>query len=189
LTGLVDGIAIDQVFWGEPPAARKISLPEPNTSCHTAPSWQWDEVTFQFLAWPSSSEAKANNQSCVLLVKYANQTLLLPGDIDQTIERQLLDSGELPAADITLLLAAHHGSRTSSSSVFVNYVQAERVVYSAGYRNQHGHPHPDVVERFEAVGSQAFNTSTSGALEFIWQPDKPLEVIEYRRKQRRYWHQ
>lgn len=186
--GLLDNIAVDSVLWGETPPARLWALPEKNASCHEAAPWQWDGVNFQFLTWPISAGAKSNDRSCVLLVEYAGQTLLLPGDIGTAIEQRLLNAGQVPAG-IDLLLAAHHGSRSSSAAAFVEFIQAKQVIYSAGYRNSHGHPHPIVVERFNTAGSRAFNTANSGALEFIWRRDQPLEIVEYRVKQRRYWHQ
>ena len=62
-----------------------------------------------------------NNGSCVIKVSDQYHSVLLPGDIDQSIEKQLVDvHPKQLQADI--LLAAHHGSNTSSSSEFIQAV-------------------------------------------------------------------
>lgn len=191
--GLMGAMAVDHIWWGEPARTHALAVvqqpnPKHSRSCHDMPSWEWDQVKFRFLTWPISPNTKPNNYSCVLLIDYQGQTILLPGDIDQQVERQLMLQGDLPAT-LNLLLAAHHGSRTSSSTAFVEYLRPTQVVFSAGYRNQHGHPHPLVVERFAQVGSLTFSTAESGAIEFIWAQGEAVEIVEYRHRQRRYWHQ
>lgn len=188
LQGLLEAVEVGHVYWGEPARPGPTAMPESATNCHTQPPWEWDQVRFRFLSRPLFAGTKPNDSSCVLLVEYRDQTILLPGDISQTVEQLLLAGDQLPP-NINLLLAAHHGSRSSSSPAFVTHTRPEMVVFSAGYRNQHGHPHPKVVARFDAVASRTFNTAQTGALEFIWDADKPVQVIEYRQRQRRYWHQ
>lgn len=188
MNGLRNGIKVEHIYWGEPVRAGQPPLPQPASNCHIEPPWQWDEVTFRFLAWPQYPQTKSNDFSCVLLIEYAGQAILLPGDSSASVERRLLAGDDLPEA-VALLLAGHHGSRTSSSAAFVKHVRPQMVVFSAGYRNQHGHPHPAVAARFQESGSRAFNTAHSGALEFIWEKQKPVQVIEYRQQQQRYWYQ
>lgn len=155
-------------------------------NCHQQHVWQWHQVSFEFLPATITRRTNDNNRSCVLLISYANQSILLPGDIETRVENQLLAEQKLPD-HLTLLLAAHHGSRTSSSARFVSSTTPEFVVYSAGHRSQHGHPHPLVRKRFQAVGSREFNTADSGALVFEWSDGKPVNIIEYRKAQHRYW--
>jgi competence protein ComEC len=191
--GLVGAMTIDYVWWGEPARTKALARAQQSQStysksCHEMPGWEWDQVKFRFLTWPISPDTKPNNHSCVLLIDYLGQTILLPGDIDQQVERHLVQQGNLPAT-LNLLLAAHHGSRTSSATVFVEHLRPAQVVFSAGYRNQHGHPHPLVVERFAHAGSQTFSTAESGAIEFTWAQGAQVEIVEYRHLRRRYWHQ
>jgi competence protein ComEC len=187
LTGLLEKISADQLFAGE---LEKIPQKIPNRieiqNCHQIPEWQWQAVHFQFLQFPRLARASANNHSCVLLISYGEHHILLPGDIETAVENQLIRDQQLPEK-LHLLLAAHHGSRTSSGAGFVNKMQPEIVVYSAGYRSQHGHPHLQVRQRYQAVGSREINTAESGAILFEWDQNKLQRVREYRLFNRRYW--
>lgn len=155
-------------------------------NCHQQPPWRWNQVSFEFLPVSVSRRATDNNKSCVLLIRYRDQTILLPGDIETRVEHQLLSENKIPA-DLTLLLAAHHGSRTSSSAKFVRHTRPQFVVYSAGYRSQHGHPHSQVRKRFAANNSHEFNTAESGALIFEWFDDEAMTFSEYRKIAKKYW--
>lgn len=184
LAGLLEKIHPDKLLMGE--FSNRVDTTLNPQNCHQAPSWQWDHVRFRFLTWPISTSASANNHSCVLLISYAGQTILLPGDIERDVEQQLLRHKQLPA-NIQLLLAPHHGSHSSSTVGFVNYTAPQEVVYSAGYRNQHGHPHRDIRSRYQAVGSREWNTATQGALVFEWRNGAFASAVSYREKARRYW--
>ena len=65
-----------------------------------------------------------------------------------------------------ILIAPHHGSKTSSSFTFLNAVKPLHVLFSAGYRSQFGHPHTNILERYNKKGVMAFNTAESGALTY-----------------------
>ncbi|MGO1343219.1 ComEC/Rec2 family competence protein, partial [Chromohalobacter japonicus] len=104
-----------------------------------------------------------NDRSCVLQVTAGDQRLLITGDAGSDIERRLLAGLETP---LTVLVAGHHGSRSSSSQAFVARTRPEHVIFSAGRDNAHGHPHPEVVRRFRHAGSCLWNTATDGALRF-----------------------
>jgi competence protein ComEC len=183
LAGLMEKVSVDQLLAGEP---GKIAPDIKKENCHEAAAWQWQSVHFQFLTFPQLARANANNHSCVLLIRYRDQAILLPGDIESSIENQLLRDQQLPEK-LNLLLAAHHGSRTSSGAGFVNKMQPDVVVYSAAYRSQHGHPHLQVRQRFQAVGSREINTAFAGAVIFEWRQNQAPLVREYRQFQRRYW--
>lgn len=156
-------------------------------ACRAGQGWRWQGVEFSII-WPVATGADTNNnQSCVLLIQVDDQRILLPGDIEGEVERQLLARGSLPGP-LMLLVAPHHGSKTSSSQPFVEFLKPGHVVYSAGYRHHFGHPHPDVRTRYRNHGSTEWNTASSGALQFRWERADRLEVVEQRRARRRYWH-
>ena len=79
-----------------------------------------------------------NNSGVTLRVSYGEVSFLLPADIHRYTEEVLVASGTTLGA--TVLKAAHHGSATSSSQAFLNAVQPEVVVVSAGLDNKFGHP-------------------------------------------------
>lgn len=194
--GLLEKVQVGQVLEGEPERVSVSGLTGTSASpasqsCHDYPPWRWQAVEFRFLAVPESARGSvfnnANNQSCVLLISHGDEHILLPGDIETRVEHQLLYSDQVPS-DLALLAAAHHGSRSSSGLLWVQRTRPRYVVYSAGYRSQHGHPHPQVRARYDAVGSQSFSTADAGALIFRWR-DLRLESVElYRDKARRYWY-
>ncbi|MEM6707691.1 MAG: DNA internalization-related competence protein ComEC/Rec2 [Pseudomonadota bacterium] len=141
-------------------------------ACRRGMRWSWDGVRFEFLA-PIVPGGGSNADSCVLLVSNATGSarLLLPGDIDRATEHRLEwhdQKGEL------LLLAPHHGSRTSSSSAFVRRLAPSIVVFSASRFSRFGHPHSTVVERYRRVGARLVSTGVHGELR--WYSAKPAEL-------------
>ena len=105
-----------------------------------------------------------NAASCVLRVTSARARLLLPGDIEAAEERELATRPEFGQVD--LLLAPHHGSRTSSSAALVGATQARHVIVSSGHRNRWRFPAGDVVNRWRESGACVLNTAEAGALGF-----------------------
>src|SRR5690606_37431926 len=108
LHGVLEGVNVDQLLVGE--RARPLdSFSDGNVlhgldirSCHDYPAWQWDGVNFRFLILDDVHLNNSNNRSCVLLIEYAGQSILLPGDIEARGESYLIASGQLPPA-LTLL--------------------------------------------------------------------------------------
>lgn len=185
LKGLLEKVEPRKLLAGEP--ERVASVAQPLQVCHGYPAWRWQAVEFRFLMVPTSARNNANNHSCVLLISYGDEHIILPGDIETRVEHQLLYADQVPGK-VALLAAAHHGSRTSSGALWVQHTLPRYVVYSAGYRSQHGHPHPQVQARYHAVGSQAINTAESGAAVFRWR-DGYMQTVELQRqKARRYWY-
>ena len=68
-----------------------------------------------------------------------------------------------------VLKVAHHGSRSSSSDVFLSRVSPDVAVISAGEDNRFGHPHQDTVETLlrHVHKDLLFLTSKSGDVEFV----------------------
>lgn len=194
LPGLLQSVQVDELLLGQYkplfiPGNEQESIyakAKYTGSCHDAASWKWQDVEFHFVKWPLRKRASANNYSCVLLIEYRGQKILLPGDLEKEIEYQLLRIGGLPE-NIQVLLAGHHGSLSSSSVEFVNLVKPEQVVYSSGFQNRYGHPHPKVRSRFQTIHAREFNTANQGALEFAWKDGQALPVLAYRQVRKRYW--
>lgn len=187
LTGFLEKVKAKQIITGDPAISSAHKNFSEIQNCHEKKSWQWHQVSFEFLPVIITPRTTDNNKSCVLLIRYQDQTILLPGDIETRVEHQLLADKKFPG-NLTLVFAAHHGSRTSSGPRFVRHVSPDFVVYSAGFRSQHGHPHPQVRRRYESAGSREFNTADSGAIVFSWYENNNAPVISEQRKQeQRYW--
>ena len=155
--------------------------------CVAGESWRWPGgQIFQFLSPAIETARSSNNSSCVLQIEVGNYRLLLPGDIDNERERTLVRYwGEMLSSE--WLLAAHHGSKTSSSLTFLKHARPQAVVISSGYANRFGHPHPSVTRRLQGVDASLYHTAADGAVEFTIVPGKALEVSVFREFYRRYW--
>ena len=131
--------------------------------CHTS-NWQafgdLQVRTFNLLG----KGFQDNNASCVLQVEYAGKRLLLTGDIESMAEQQLWQAyGSELASDV--MLAPHHGSQTSSSRVFLDFVQPRVSVISAGFDNRFNHPHASVLQRYWQHDVFWLNTAIHGQVE------------------------
>lgn len=162
--------------------------PSLKTGCERGQQWQWDGVTFTVLhpgpeAYTPTLSRGGNNSSCVLLIRAAAGSALLTGDIEGEGERALLSQGVSP---VTVVVAPHHGSGTSSSSLFVAATRPDVTIFSTGYRNRWSFPRAEVVERWQAAGSRTYDTSESGAIAVSFTMNEVL-VRERRHTRRRYW--
>lgn len=159
--------------------------------CLAGQDWDWDGVHFEILSpdLPGYSNAKMkdNDRSCVLRVSSGKHSVLLAGDIEKKAEIFLMRdyADRLPS---TLLVAAHHGSKSSSSAEFVAAVQPEYAIFTAGYRNRFHHPHPDVLARFKDAGSELLRSDEDGAIIVEMSAEK-FSVECYRKSHARYWQQ
>lgn len=160
------------------------------TGCVAGQTWEWDGVRFSVLNGPADAVGERsadNNGGCVLRIETGPYAALLPADIERDAEARLVrDAQEVLQADV--LLAAHHGSRTSSTSDFVDAVDPKLVIFSAGYANSYRHPRPEVVKRFARRGSAMHMTGHEGALTLHVDPETGVSTVQAWRAQRpRYW--
>ena len=109
----------------------------------------------------------SNNDSVVLRLAYGDVTFLLTSDIESEAERRLADGGA--ELDSTVLKVGHHGSKSSTTTRFLEAVSPAVAVISAGRDNAYGHPAPPVVQRLEAeVGGQnVYRTDIHGHIEIV----------------------
>jgi competence protein ComEC len=107
---------------------------------------------------------EANNHSLVLHLQFGQISYLLPGDIEEPVERRLVQTGQPLAA--TVLKSPHHGSKTSSSEAFLTAIDPQVVVISVGEDNRFGHPSPEVLERYAAHDLPVLRTDYHGTIEF-----------------------
>ncbi|MEM1153122.1 MAG: DNA internalization-related competence protein ComEC/Rec2 [Pseudomonadota bacterium] len=156
-------------------------------ACLAGQAWRWpDGSSFQFLSPASPEGLSSNNSSCVLLIESKGHRLLLLGDIETKVEQDLVRYWRA-RLESDWLLVAHHGSRTSSSYALLKQVNPAIAVISSGYANRFGHPHPDVSKRLEQLGASIYNTSASGALQFVFTEGAPVQVNQYRQQVVRFW--
>ncbi|NOT12055.1 MAG: DNA internalization-related competence protein ComEC/Rec2 [Methylococcaceae bacterium] len=156
------------------------------TPCQAGQSWNWDGVSFSILAPPPIQFPSENDNSCVLKIQSDKLTILLTGDIEAEAEYWLVGTyGENLKADI--LVAPHHGSKTSSTTGFLQFVHPDYVLIPAGYRNQFGHPHKEVLSRYSNIKATWLNTADSGAI-LINASDDSWAVKTWRETEDHYWN-
>ncbi|MBF0341331.1 MAG: DNA internalization-related competence protein ComEC/Rec2 [Magnetococcales bacterium] len=114
---------------------------------------------------PIRGRTGANDRSLAVEIEHGEQRILLTGDMETREESWLIKQGVL--RPVAVLLAPHHGSKTSSSPAFVQTVRPEHVVFSVGLDNQWGFPRNEVVGRWVAVGARPWRTDYQGAIEVI----------------------
>jgi competence protein ComEC len=161
LGGLLADLPARRLLSGEPDELDNPSglVVEP---CRAGTSWRWDGVSFRVLH-PGGRGRSGNDASCVLRVATVGGSVLLTGDIEAGVEMELVAAqGDALRAD--LLVAAHHGSDSSSTMPFLRAVGPRWVWFSAGYANRWGFPSEAVVGRVRAYGSATANTATDGAV-------------------------
>jgi len=161
------------------------------TRCAAGQHWQWDGVQFELLHPRPEGYGlpgvKPNALSCVLRVRGAQHSALLTGDVEKEGEAQMIASYGAAGLRSELLVAPHHGSRTSSTAAFLDAVHPDLAIFQAGYRNRFGHPAPDVLVRYRERGIRVLTSPACGALVFA-PVDAPQRTICERVAVRRYWH-
>ena len=152
--------------------------------CHEFGGFGWQDFRIEILH-PARLPEPGNPGSCVVRISGPDFEILLPGDIDAATETGLL-LRHPAAVKSRLLVSAHHGSASSSSWAFLKHVDADVVIHSSGYRNAFGHPAARVVERIGRLGSEQFNTASSGMIRVdLGRPELPVQ--EFRTSHPRYW--
>jgi competence protein ComEC len=175
----------------------KVSF-QPVANCHDLEDWVWDGVEFSFLE-TAFIEGSRNNNSCVLQARYGDSAVLIPGDVEKEAEYQLLSRYGV-SLQSALLIAPHHGSKTSSTYPFLKTVKPIQAVFAAGYGNRFNHPAEEIRSRYHALGISTYTTSNTGMLSFElgndagegaakrfrgdWAFD---DALGFRKAQPRYW--
>jgi competence protein ComEC len=182
--GLLATLPVGDVLVGE----TLTELPGRTSPCVKGQQWRWERVQFRILHPEPGGARHGNNSSCVLEIQVDDLRILLPGDVDAAVERQLL-AGDAGLDEVTVLVSAHHGSNTSSSWTFLAATRPDLVVHSAGYGNQFGHPTAKVRDRIDTLGIAQLLTAEQGMISLYYaSPGQALEVLRYRDQRQRYWH-
>ena len=135
--------------------------------CREGREWHWDGVTFMALNDMHRSYKKRvrNNQSCVLKIIYHHHSVLLTGDIEAPAESYLVSYHRYQLRS-DVLIAPHHGSKSSSTAKFIEAVKPKYVIFSTGYKNRYRHPSAEVVKRYQRIHAMMLNTAYDGMISF-----------------------
>lgn len=172
-------------------------------NCYAGQAWQLGQLEVMAL-WPpqpplnNSHKTRADNQdSCVLLIKEEKQgkitSVLLTGDAGVNEEAffsqalpQLLTNQQGQQQPLTLLIAGHHGSKTSTGLPLLQATTPQYAVHTNGWRNSYGHPHSSVVQRLREFNAHQLSTAAHGAIHF--QINKGEVKMQYKNQNPPLWH-
>jgi len=162
-----------------------------SSRCEAGKRWSDGQVHFSFLHPGASDRGSENDLSCVLLIHQGASRVLLPGDIEQ--QGELLLAARMASTDssfpVSLIVAPHHGSTTSSTEMLLELLKPEHVVFPAGKANLYGFPHADVQLRYKLMGARSYVTGVQGAVSFVFGPDGLRRSPDtWWQSHRRFWH-
>ena len=121
-----------------------------------------DEVDITI--YPSNNTEDANESSLCVLFQPEDCDILITGDRSFDGEAELMNEVTLP--DLEILVAGHHGSRTSTSWDLLNVTRPEIVMISVGADNRYGHPTGETLERLKLFGCDIYRTDLEGTIIF-----------------------
>ena len=121
------------------------------------------------ILWPTEnliSTNALNNNAMVFNLHYKKFSMLFTGDIEEASEKEILKlySKNKDLLKANILKVAHHGSKTSSTSEFINVVNPKIAVIGVGKNNKFGHPNENVLERLKQLGCKVFRTDLGGEI-------------------------
>ncbi|MBN2983265.1 ComEC/Rec2 family competence protein [Cohnella algarum] len=152
-------------------------------------TWEIDETAQIEVLYPAEETARPDNaipvaeeqndRSVVLLLNMYGRRFLLPGDLEKqgeaAVVNRLAERGAGPeTAAVDVLKAGHHGSKTSTTAIWLMRWSPGEVVISAGRNNFYGHPHPSVLERLKRMNIPYARTDLNGEIQYRVSPDGRL---------------
>lgn len=125
-----------------------------------------DEQVFFEVLYPFSDAvlSNSNDSSIVGRLVHGQTCIMFPGDASDDIEAQTVYENPAEKLDCQVLKVGHHGSKTSTAQGFLNAVNPEVAVISAGRDNRYGHPHQVVTDRLTASAIDWFSTQDFGTI-------------------------
>ncbi len=123
------------------------------------------------------STYSSNDGSVVARLVYGETSVVLTGDATSETEKIVSDQFSPDQLNSTILKVAHHGSKTSSLSQFVEAVSPEYALISNGKDNKYGHPHRETLDTLEEFGARVFRTDLLGTI--IMRSDGQNETFSF----------
>jgi competence protein ComEC len=160
------------------------NLGESRIGCDSTLGWTWEGTRFAALHPDRGLPYLGNTSSCVLAISWSTGAILLTGDIDSAVEARLKARG---IGRHPVLVAPHHGSRTSSSPALIETSDPSLVLISAGVGNRFGFPAEEVVARYAGAGARVVSTSSCGAIRVRFSPRGEPLVSSARSARKAVW--
>lgn len=142
------------------------------------PGDRWEDqpgVQWTWLHPDADDGFSGNDASVVLQLTAYGKKILFTGDLEQDGENKLLRDVR---STIDVLKVGHHGSKTSTSLAFLQQLEPQIAVISAGRQNRYGHPHEEVLQRLADEQVQIYRTDQHGAITLHIRPDKMIRKTQ-----------
>ena len=142
-----------------------------------------DNLYFDII-WPFSdnmiSDNSINNNSLVCKLNYKNYSMLFTGDIEAIAEKAILKkySKNLNILKSYILKVAHHGSKTSSITEFIEKIKPKYAIIGVGEDNKFGHPSDNTIQNLEKANIRIYRTDKMGEIE-IKTNGKEIKINEF----------
>jgi competence protein ComEC len=142
-----------------------------------------DNLYFDII-WPFSdnmiSDNSINNNSLVCKLNYKNYSMLFTGDIEAIAEKAILKkySKNLNILKSDILKVAHHGSKTSSITEFIEKIKPKYAIIGVGEDNKFGHPSDSTIQNLEKANIRIYRTDKMGEIE-IKTNGKEIKINEF----------
>lgn len=142
-----------------------------------------DNLYFDII-WPFSdnmiSDNSINNNSLVCKLNYKNYSMLFTGDIEAIAEKAILKkySKNLNILKSDILKVAHHGSKTSSITEFIEKIKPKYAIIGVGEDNKFGHPSDSTIQNLEKENIRIYRTDKMGEIE-IKTNGKEIKINEF----------
>lgn len=119
-------------------------------------------TTITVLEQFEAPQDEPNNYSAIMKVTFGEMDVIMTGDAETAVEKQLLQSGQDISAEVLKL--GHHGSNTSTSAAFLDAVNPTYALISCGVANKHKHPTEKIMGRLESRNIIAYRTDECGTV-------------------------
>ncbi|SFA95386.1 MULTISPECIES: DNA internalization-related competence protein ComEC/Rec2 [unclassified Bacillus (in: firmicutes)] len=126
--------------------------------------WKSGPYSFEILNPKENFDGESNSGSIVILANMGEMNWLFTGDLDSLGEERLMKS--YPSLKVDVLKVGHHGSKYSSEDIFIQQIKPQWALISAGKGNRFGHPHREVLDKLQAIGSRVLRTDENGAITY-----------------------
>ncbi len=123
--------------------------------------YELGDATIEIIA-PNREYDNPNDSSIGIIVKHGNNTFLFSGDAESAAEEDIVNNGI--SIDVDVYKVGHHGSRTSTSEIFLEKITPQYAIISCALENKYGHPHEEVLERLKAINVNLFRTDLQGTI-------------------------
>ncbi|WP_245832978.1 MBL fold metallo-hydrolase [Oceanobacillus timonensis] len=169
LSKVLDQFAVDEVWMSgnestsntyqtamEKILSKDVGYHEPRTG----EEYELGPVELEVL-YPDDISGEVNEESVSVRLAYEQISFVLTGDAGVEEEKEMMESSSLQS---TFLHLGHHGSNTSTDPAFVDAVQPQTAIYSAGEDNSYGHPSPEVIDLLNDKNIEWYGTDVDGTI-------------------------